>query len=203
MPASTVSLFFALLALAANVVVIGWVVLTLARRNPAAARIRGRVRDELAGSTTGFAAIVAAVATTGSLYYSEVAHFVPCLLCWVQRAFMYPLAGVLTVAAWRRWPVRVWARTAALIGAGVSVWHLLVEQFPGLEGAVACDPANPCSLKWVDVFGFITIPYMALSAFLLIAVLLSITVPVPPPASRTTRQPAHDRAARFEGVQAP
>lgn len=173
MPVPMVSMFFALLALTANVLVIGWIVLRLSSR-PAAATVRERLVEELSERTTGLAAVVATVATAGSLYYSEVAHFLPCMLCWIQRAFMYPLAGVLSLAAWRNWPVRAWARAAALLGASVSVWHLLVERFPTLEGAVACDPANPCSLKWVEVFGFITIPYMALSAFLLIAVLLSV-----------------------------
>ena len=36
--------------------------------------------------------LVAATATAGSLYFSEVADFVPCRLCWFQRIAMYPLA---------------------------------------------------------------------------------------------------------------
>lgn len=189
MPVPMMSLFFALLALGANVLVVGWIGLIVAGDQPQAVAARHRITAELEGRSTGLAAAVAGIATAGSLYYSEVAHFVPCLLCWVQRAFMYPLAVVLAVAAWRRWPLRAWARAAALVGAAVSVWHLLVERFPGLEGAVACDPTNPCSLKWVEVFGFVTIPYMALSAFLLVAVFLSVP------------SPAQNRATQPEGVE--
>ena len=188
MPVSAMSLFFALLALAANVLVVAWIALAVAGERPGPMRARSRVHHELAGRTTGLAAVVAGIATAGSLYYSEIAQFVPCLLCWVQRGFMYPLAAVLGLAAWRKWPARAWARVAALAGAAVSIWHLLIERFPALEGAVACDPINPCSLKWVEIWGFVTIPYMALSAFLLVAVLLSVPTAAP------------DRAAHRQGV---
>ena len=165
-------MFFALLALGANAVVLIAVVTTAV---PALRPLRANLAEGVRGTTLGLAAIVATVATSGSLYYSEIAGFPPCLLCWVQRGFMYPLAPILAVAAWRRAePVAPWARAFALLGAAVSVWHLLVERFPTLEGAVACDPTNPCSLVWVRELGFVTIPYMALAAFLLIAVLLSV-----------------------------
>lgn len=174
MPVSVrvVSLFFALLALGANVVVLTAVITTLV---PPLRPLRGRLADAVRGTTLWLATGVAAVATGGSLYYSEVAGFPPCRLCWAQRGFMYPLVPILGVAAWRRvWSVASWARAAALLGGAVSVWHLLIEHFPTLEGAVACEPANPCSLVWVREFGFVTIPYMALSAFALAAVLLSV-----------------------------
>ena len=143
-------------------------------------------REATAPSALWLAFAVATVATLGSLYYSEVAHFPPCRLCWYQRIAMYPLVPMLGLAALRGdQSVRRHALLLACIGAPISAWHVLVERFPGLE-AGACDPANPCSLIWVDTFGYLTIPAMALSAFALIAVLLVITgrVGAEGPASR-------------------
>ena len=83
------------------------------------------------------AAGVAVVATLGSLYYSEVADFPPCRLCWFQRIGMYPLAVILPVAAWRRdRQVRWYALPLAVGGGAVSIYHVLVERFPSLESRV-------------------------------------------------------------------
>jgi disulfide bond formation protein DsbB len=164
----------AILALLALLVAIGTVVAMATRRVPA------WLRDDVA---LPLAAAVAAVATAGSLYLSEVAGYVPCTLCWYQRIAMYPLVIVLGVAAWRR-DHQVW-RTAlpiAGIGAAIAVWHIAIERNPSLGGA--CDPAAPCSLLWVNEFGFLTLPTMALIGFVTIAV-LSLAA-----RTRTQRDPA-------------
>lgn len=168
--------FFALLALACALFVLGAAGLWIASAagHADAGRVRARAADALRGSAVPLAAAVALVATGGSLYYSEVAGFPPCRLCWVQRGAMYPLALTLTLTAmagtssWRR-PLRA----LALAGGGVSLWHLAVERWPGLEG-VACDPVNPCSIVWVRDLGVFSIPGMALAGFAAIAVLLSL-----------------------------
>lgn len=49
-----------------------------------------------------FAWVVSLTATSGSLFLSEVWHFIPCELCWYQRIFMYPLVIVLGIAAYRQ-----------------------------------------------------------------------------------------------------
>jgi disulfide bond formation protein DsbB len=125
------------------------------------------------------AAAVAIVATLGSLYYSEVADFPPCRLCWFQRIGMYPLAVILPIAAWRRdRSVRWYALPLAVGGGLVSVYHVLIERYPSLESG-SCDPTNPCSIIWVERLGYLTIPTMALSGFALIAVLLSLPQEIP------------------------
>jgi disulfide bond formation protein DsbB len=117
--------------------------------------------------------LVAAVATAGSLYFSEVANFVPCRLCWFQRIAMYPLAVILLIAAIRGdRDVRWYAIPLATVGACVSIYHYLVEWHPRLEGDV-CDPTNPCSLVWFREFGFVTLPFMALCGFAAIIALLA------------------------------
>lgn len=132
------------------------------------------LRAHVAPSALSLAWVVATVATLGSLYFSQVAHFIPCRLCWIQRGFMYPLVLVFAVALWRRW-VGVWriGLTASALGATVSAWHMLVERYPSLETST-CDPDNPCSLIWFKRFGYITIPTMAFSAFILIATLMLV-----------------------------
>ena len=120
---------------------------------------------------------MATVATAGSLYFSEVAHFTPCRLCWYQRICMYPLVPILGIAAWRRdHGIRPYAATLVSIGLLISTYHVLVEHFPSLEGSV-CDPTNPCTLIWVRRFGYLTIPTMALSGFALMLTLLVVAGP--------------------------
>lgn len=120
--------------------------------------------------------LVALVAMVGSLVYSEVIHFEPCRLCWFQRIAMYPLAIVLLVGAIRKErQVKYYALPLALIGLAISIYHYLLQTFPTLEGG-ACDPSNPCSAKYVDIFGFISIPFMAGSGFIVVSVLLGLYV---------------------------
>lgn len=119
---------------------------------------------------------VALVSTVGSLIYSEVIHFEPCRLCWFQRIAMYPLAVILLVGAIRReWQVKYYGLPLSLVGLAISIYHYLVQAFPSMEGG-ACDPANPCSARYVDLFGFVSIPFMAGAGFIVISVLLGFYV---------------------------
>ena len=131
-------------------------------------------RESLFGSELWIAWGIAAIATLGSLFFSEYADFVPCRLCWFQRIAMYPLAVVLLVGALRR-DVRAafqYAIVFPILGALVSIYHIYIENNPGAESA-SCKVGVPCSVKWIDKFGYITIPTLALTAFLsILAVLL-------------------------------
>jgi disulfide bond formation protein DsbB len=82
---------------------------------------------------------------------------------------MYPLAVLLPIIAIRR-DVRAWIYPFVLaVGAlPISIYHVLIERFPSLETG-ACDVNNPCSTVWMRHFGFVTIPFMAASAFAAIA----------------------------------
>jgi disulfide bond formation protein DsbB len=133
------------------------------------------VRDVLGAQGLALAALVAVVATLGSLYLSEGAHLVPCRLCWFQRTMMYPLAVLLVIAAFRRdWHIRPYALVLCVLGFAFSTWHYLVEWFPDLEGVGgSCDPTNPCSaLPLPRRYGYVSIPFMAGSAFLFVASVL-------------------------------
>ncbi|RLE11284.1 MAG: disulfide bond formation protein B [Actinobacteria bacterium] len=137
---------------------------------------RGKRRNPfefLRGITLWFAGGVAIAAMAGSLYLSEIAHLIPCKLCWFQRIAMYPIAIVLPIAAWRKDNgIRLYAAVLAVIGLGVAIWHRLIQAFPSLDSGACAAVGPPCSAPYIKEFGFVTIPYMALSAFALILVLL-------------------------------
>jgi disulfide bond formation protein DsbB len=166
MSVEAMQVFTALLALAAAGLA---VVVTIGRLLDGGSELM-RVVDDAA---LWLAFIVAAVATAGSLYFSEVADYVPCRLCWFQRIAMYPLAVILLIAAIRRdGAIRWYAIPLAAVGACVSIYHYLVEWHPRLEGDV-CDPTSPCSLVWFREFGFVTLAFMALCGFAAIIALLA------------------------------
>jgi disulfide bond formation protein DsbB len=147
-----------------------------------AAAVSPRARGALVGSwetlarqSVWLAWLVAAVAAGGSLYLSEIADYPPCQFCWYQRIAMYPLAVILLVGALLRdRRVSLYAAVFPLVGAAISIYHIYIEVNPDKEGA-ACRAGVPCSVRWIDEFGYVTIPVMALSAFSLIAVLLVVS----------------------------
>ena len=193
----TVTMFLALLAVTAQASVLAGVVLSaLAPVSATVAGWRRAAAEALGPPGLWLAFAVALACTLGSLYFSEVAHFTPCRLCWFQRIAMYPLVPLLGLAAWRRDAgIRPYALVLATLGAAVSSWHVLIERFPTLEGA-SCDPAAPCTAIWVNTFGYLTIPTMALSGFLLIVLLLLVARP------GQDGEPEPDQAASTTSAQA-
>jgi disulfide bond formation protein DsbB len=116
--------------------------------------------------------VPAFLAMAGSLYFSEIAHYQPCTLCWYQRIAMYPLVVILGIAAWRRdLGIRVYAIPLAAIGAVISAYHYLLEWFPALDTG-ACTMGIPCTQVWFRQFGFVSMPLLALIAFLLVIAFL-------------------------------
>lgn len=166
MSTSTVQLFAALLAV---VVAIGSLALitiaVLGRRHDGARRLLSVVAEQrsliVAAITTG--------ATLGSLYFSEVADYIPCTLCWYQRIAMYSLAALSITAVVRRETPTAYFVVLAALGAPISTYHYLIERFPDLDGG-ACAASVPCTVVWFEEFGFLTLPLMALTAFLAVIV---------------------------------
>jgi disulfide bond formation protein DsbB len=141
--------------------------------SPAARRALASPAATLQSSGVWIAWGVAVVATLSSLWLSEHEHFVPCHLCSIQRFWMYPLVVILAGVAVRKTRWATWAAIVpAAIGLGVSIRHVWVEGHP--ESDTCAIGGTPCSFKWVDEFGYVTIPVMAGTAFLLIVVLLAL-----------------------------
>jgi hypothetical protein len=120
--------------------------------------------------------VVALLATIGSLYFSEVAGFTPCTLCWYQRIAMYPFVVLLGVATLRRTRSVTGAPALAAIGAVVAGYHVALEWMPSLDTG-ACAVAAPCTYVWFRQFGIFSLPTLALTAFLLILTLLLVRDP--------------------------
>lgn len=120
--------------------------------------------------------IIALVATAGSLYYSEVAHFLPCRLCWFQRIFMYPLAIITLIGALRRDDyLPTYVLPLSIIGMGISTYHIMMER--GIVAPSAtCSADVPCNIFYVNYLGFITIAVMAFTAFALITLVMAGTL---------------------------
>lgn len=115
--------------------------------------------------------LIALAATIGSLVYSEIVGFEPCKFCWLQRIFMYPQVFLLGIALYRKdWNIAIYCITLSSIGALIGLNQYLLQLtgtsfIPcGATGSLACDKI------FVEVFGFITIPLMSLSGFVLMIV---------------------------------
>ncbi|WP_239619244.1 disulfide oxidoreductase [Cohnella mopanensis] len=119
-----------------------------------------------------YAWAVSVVATLGSLYLSEYLHFTPCSLCWFQRIFMYPLTILLGLASARKHTFIVtYALPLVIIGGLISSYHIFVQEMPHEGATASCGPVS-CQEDVLNAFGFLTVPMLALSAFILIFVSL-------------------------------
>jgi disulfide bond formation protein DsbB len=171
MSADSFQLFFSILALASNASAVGLIAARLGSSRMAPLQA---VRDAVEPVVLPLATIVAVVTMAGSLYFSEVAHYVPCPLCWLQRAVAYPVAVILVIAAFRRdVAVRIYVLPLVAIGTVISTYHWLLERYPQLETSF-CSTGASCAAPWFTRVGFITLAYMAFSSFVLIASLLAL-----------------------------
>ncbi|MFA6789235.1 MAG: disulfide oxidoreductase [Arcobacteraceae bacterium] len=123
--------------------------------------------------TVTWAFLIALIATLGSLFFSEVMHFIPCSLCWYQRIFMYPLAVIFLVnLLYPDDKVYQYALPLVLIGLAIAVYHnlLMFKIIP--ESLSPCVQGVPCSVDYLNWFGFITIPLLSFTAYLAILMVL-------------------------------
>jgi disulfide bond formation protein DsbB len=174
-PYQTEQTFFTILTLLANTVVVVAALLAIAALVSRRARAdAGRVVDAIGPSSRLLAWLVAAVATAGSLYFSEIAPYVPCRLCWFQRICMYPLAAILLVGVLLKdHRARWYAAPFVMVGIPLSTYHFLMEQGVFSESD-SCSATVPCAVPWFTELGYVTLAFMALSGFLLIGTLLVV-----------------------------
>lgn len=119
--------------------------------------------------------LIAVIATIGSLYLSEVRHFVPCTFCWYQRILMYPLVIILGIASFRNDKNALpYALPLSILGIGVATYHVLEQNIPNFGAPALCSAGVPCTAKYINWFGFVSIPVLSLIAFVLITALLSL-----------------------------
>ena len=119
--------------------------------------------------------IAALVAMLGSLYFSEITGFIPCTLCWYQRILMYPLTVILLVGILRKdRGIYYYVLPFSLLGIFVSTYHYLIQKTDLFSNTNACTTGIPCSTTWINWFGFVTIPFLALIAFLTITIMMLV-----------------------------
>lgn len=156
------------------------------------------LNDTLVGSARHIALLAAWVATCGSLFFSEVLGWVPCLLCWYQRILMYPLAVILAVGILRRdRGLAAYVLPLSLTGIGVSLYHYLLiktDWFP----PPACISGVPCTVDYLNWLGFVNIPFLALTAFVIISIMMFSYAWLLPPAADDAEPEAEARPARFD-----
>ncbi|MCL7748123.1 disulfide oxidoreductase [Halalkalibacter alkaliphilus] len=113
--------------------------------------------------------ITSLIATLGSLYFSQVKMYEPCMLCWYQRIFMYPLVIILAIGIIKKdATVALYSAVLSLIGIGLSSYHYALQKIPFFtQTAPACGRV-PCTGQYINWFGFVTIPFLALTAFIII-----------------------------------
>ena len=119
--------------------------------------------------------LIAAVATAGALFIGEVMGMTPCVLCWYQRIFMFPLALVLGIACFandRRGAV--YALPLALGGSVLAGCHTLLVAGHIPKAWIPCGAGVSCADQKLEILGGVQIPWLSLAAFLLIAVLLIV-----------------------------
>lgn len=115
-----------------------------------------------------FITLVSLVATLGSLYFSELRDFIPCKLCWYQRILMYPMVWITLISLFVSKDYKYYYTTLLMssIGLFVSSYHIYL-QFFGPQSDV-CMGGISCNIKYIQWLGFITIPVLSFTAFLLI-----------------------------------
>ncbi len=145
------------------------------------AALRPSTRSELSRGAPVIVAIAAVGATAGSLYYSEIADYIPCTYCWYQRIAMYPMAVIVPLAiVLRDRSVLRYSLALSGIGLVISIYHIQLQLFPE-QSSNSCALESPCTAKWVEAFGFMTIPQMAGTTFAIIVIVSIIGLRTPLP----------------------
>ncbi|MFM2357929.1 MAG: hypothetical protein RJA61_666 [Candidatus Parcubacteria bacterium] len=169
--ASDVTLIFSILSIVAQVIS-GFLLLALIFR-----KTWGKNIILIVGKRAIiFIFLIALFATVGSLLYSDVVGYEPCKLCWFQRIFMYPQVILLPLALWRKeTSIVAYSFALSLAGGLIAFYHYLLQR--GIVETAPCSAVGygaNCSDIFVMSYGYITIPLMALSAFILMTLIATI-----------------------------
>lgn len=109
------------------------------------------------------------LAVFGSLFYSEVMGYIPCELCWFQRILMYPLIIIYGAALMKK---NIDIAFAGLILSGigivVAIYHYSLQKVALLQDTAGFCGEVPCTLQYINYFGFVTIPFLSFVAFTVI-----------------------------------
>lgn len=112
------------------------------------------------------------IATMGSIYFSEIKQYVPCEFCWYQRILMYPIVIISIIGLIREdFGAKYYIRAFSILGVIVGGYHYALQKISFLgDGMAACEGVS-CTVQYINWFGFITIPLLSFTAFVIILIL--------------------------------
>jgi disulfide bond formation protein DsbB len=114
--------------------------------------------------------LFSAASLAGTLVLQYVVNLQPCALCWWQRICMYPIPLISLIAILKNQKLSVIADSIlafSAFGFLVALYQHLLQMLPA-GSLIPCDAANECAVRTVFEFGFVTLPWMAVSAFALL-----------------------------------
>lgn len=119
--------------------------------------------------------LLVSVSTTISLFFSSVLEYQPCVLCWYQRICLFPLVLILGAGLFPfdKGVVR-YALPLTIVGGLIAFYHSLLYAGVIPENIQPCSQGVSCTEKYIELFGFISIPMLSFFAFSAIATLLLI-----------------------------
>lgn len=119
--------------------------------------------------------IISISATLGSLFFSLVMHLPPCDLCWYQRIALYPMVVILGIGFVRKDKGSIlYALPLLVAGWIIAAWHNLLYYKIVPDTLAPCSSGVSCTTKYLEWFGFVTIPLLSLAAFTIIIILLAL-----------------------------
>ena len=119
--------------------------------------------------------LLASVSTMGSVFFSSVMEFAPCVLCWYQRICLFPLVIILAAGLFSfDKSVIKYTLPLAIAGWLTAFYHTLLYAEIIPESIQPCTQGVSCTEEYIDLFGFLTIPMLSLLSFSIIIALLLI-----------------------------
>ena len=140
-------------------------------------RGHGKVTAFFGAHAILFGFIVSLAATFTSLLYSDVIGFDPCTLCWIQRIFIYPQVLLFGLALWKKEKVIIdYSLALSVVGGIIAAYHYYGQMFnTGALPCAAAEGVSPCAVRFFVEFGYITIPMMSLTTFMLLIVFMCVS----------------------------
>ena len=118
---------------------------------------------------------IAVAGMIGSLYFSEIRNFPPCILCWYQRIALYPLVAIIAVGIVRKDKnLPYYVLPLSIIGGAIAFYHNLLYYNIISGSIIPCTLGISCTTKFVEYFGFVTIPLLSFSSFVAITILMLV-----------------------------
>ncbi|QGA80499.1 disulfide oxidoreductase [Candidatus Nanohalobium constans] len=146
-------------------IILGFGVFTAARFGYAE-ELWQKIENYLNGYWKELSFALALIATSGSLYASNILGYTPCHLCWLQRIMMYPLVILFGVSWLLDTDVVEYAVPMATIGGGIAGYHYAIQRIEQFSSAGCSITQVSCETEYTFYMGIVTIPLMAFTAFL-------------------------------------